>query len=93
MVVTVGLLAVAAHGKGLADRAAKAGAGLDLHLALVAGGGKGGRLWVVQMVQHHHAAVLGTAHAVELVVVALAEGQKLLHQSTTTSAKTIQGGR
>ena len=89
MVVTVGLLAVAAHVEVLAHRAAKAGAGLDLHLALVAGGGKGGRLWVVQMVQHHHAAVLGTAHAVKLVVVALAEGQELLHQSTAILAETI----
>ena len=86
MVVTVGLLAVAAHVEVLADGAAEAGARLNLHLALVAGGGKGGRLRVVQVVQHHHAAVLGAAHAVELVVVALAERQKLLRPSTQTSA-------
>ncbi len=78
VVVTVGLLAVAAHVEVLADRAAEPGARLDLHLALVAGGGEGGRLGVVQMVQDHHAAVLGAAHAVELVVVALAERQELL---------------
>ena len=82
VVVTIGLLAVAAHVEVLADRAAESGARLDLHLALVAGGSEGGRLGVVQMVQDHHAAVLGAAHAVELVVVALAERQELLRPDT-----------
>ena len=83
MVVTVGLLAVAAHVEVLADGAAEAGARLNLHLALVAGRRKGGRLGVVQVVQDHHAAVLGAAHAVELVVVALAEREELLHHTQT----------
>ena len=89
VVVAVGLLAVAAHVEVLADRAAEAGARLNLHLALVAGGGEGGRLRVVQVVQHHHAAVLGAAHAVELVVVALAERQELLRRSTQRSARQL----
>ena len=85
-----GLLAVAAHVEVLAHAAAESGARLDLDLTLVAGGRKGRRLRVVQVVQHHHAAVLGAAHAVELVVVALAERQELLHRTAAlASAKLI----
>ena len=58
--------------------AAVAPAGLNLPVALVAGAGKGGCLRVVQVVQHHHAAVLGPAQGVKLVVVPLAEREELL---------------
>ena len=57
-----------------ADRAAVAAAVIDLHVAHVAVGGDGGRVGVVQVVQHHHGAVLGPPHGVKLVVpVALAQ--------------------
>lgn len=60
-------------------RAAVASASLDLPVALVAGAGEGRGLRVVQVVEQHHAAVLGSAQGVKLVVVALAERQELLH--------------
>ena len=53
--------------------AAIAAASLDLPVALVAGAGEGWGLRVVQVVEHHHAAVLGPPQGVELVVVALAQ--------------------
>lgn len=59
-------VAVLAHVKVGADRAAHAGARLYLHVAEVAGGGEGRRLGVVQVVQHHHAAVLGAPQGVKL---------------------------
>ena len=46
---------------------------LNLSVALIAGAGKGGGLWVVQVVEKHHAAVLCPTQCVELVVIALAE--------------------
>lgn len=79
VLVADGVLAVGAHVKVLADRAAEALAGLNLHAAGVAGAGEGGRVRVVQVVQHHHAAVLRAPHAVKLVVVALAQRQERLH--------------
>ena len=62
----------------LALGAAVARAGLDFPLAVVAGARKGGGLRVVQVVQHHHAAVLGPPQGVKLVVVALAQRQERL---------------
>ena len=63
----------------LAHRAAVTAPRFDLVVAVVAGAGKGRRVWVVQVVQHHHAAVFGPPQGVELVVIALAERQELLH--------------
>ena len=67
-----------------AHRAAVALARLDLLLAVVAGAGEGGGIRVVQVVQHHHAAVLGPPQRVKLVVVALAQRQELLHRCPTS---------
>ena len=58
---------------------------LDLVVATIAGGGEGGGLRVVQVVQHHHAAVLGAPQRVELVVVALAQGQEGLRRGWPVS--------
>lgn len=87
VLVADGVLAVGAHVEVLAHGAAEPLAGLDLHAAGVAGAGEGGRVRVVQVVQHHHAAVLRAPHAVELVVVALAQRQERLrtHAPTRTS--------
>ena len=52
-----------------------------LSLAVVAGGGECWRLWVMQVIQHHHAAVLRAPDGVELIVIALAQGQEVLHTS------------
>ena len=70
---------VGAHG------AAVTRPGLDLAVAHVAGGGEGGRVGVVQVVQHHHAAVLGAPQRVKLVVVALAQRQERLQQHADES--------
>ena len=67
-VVTVGTQVIVG-----ALRASKAMPSLNLQLAGVAGAGKGRSVWVVQVVQHHGAAVLGTPDGVELVVVALTQ--------------------
>lgn len=77
-------LAGGAHVKVLADSAAEALAGLDLVAAVVAGAGEGRGVRVVQVVQHHHAAVLRAPHAVELVVVALAQRQERLRADQRT---------
>lgn len=53
---------------------------LNLEATVVAGAGKGGRIRVVQMVQHHSAAVLGSPDGVKLVVVALAQRQEGLQE-------------
>lgn len=39
----------------------------------IGGGGEGGDLRVVQVVQYHHAAVFGTPHGVKLIMITLAE--------------------
>ena len=65
-------LATGTHVKVLAHRAAEALAGFYLGTALVARGYKCRGIGIVQMVQHHHAAVLCAAHGVKLVMVALA---------------------
>ena len=86
VLVADGVLAVGAHVEVLADGAAEALAGLDLHAAGVAGAGEGGRVRIVQVVQHHHAAVLRAPHAVKLVVVALAQRQERLQTHAPTHA-------
>jgi hypothetical protein len=58
--------AVVAHIKVCAHGTAQPSARLDFHMAEVAGGGEGGGLGVVQVVQHHHAAVLGATQGVKL---------------------------
>ena len=65
-----------------ADGAAIALAWLDLALAIVASGHKGRLLRVVQVIDHHHAAVLGAPQTVKLIVVALAERQEGLQGDT-----------
>ena len=70
----------------LALGAAVARAGLNLPLAVVAGARKGGGLRIVQVVQHHHAAVLGPPQGVELVVVALAQRQERLQGTQVDAA-------
>lgn len=72
-VVTVGTQVVVG-----ALRASKAVPSLDLQLAGVAGAGKGGSVGVMQVVQHHGAAVLGAPDGVELVVVALTQRKESL---------------
>ena len=73
-------LAAGAHVEVRAHRAAEAAAGLDLRITLVAAAGERRRVRVVEVVQHHHAAVLGAPERVELVVVALAQRQEGLHE-------------
>ena len=58
---------------------------LNLHAAVVASAGKGGSIWVVQVVQHHCAAVLGPSDGVKLVVVALTQRQECLQAEQTVS--------
>ena len=70
--------------------AAVASAGLDLPIALIAGAGEGRGLRVVQVVEQHHATVLGSAKGVELVVVALAEGQELLHPTQQVRTQALR---
>lgn len=65
------VLAARADVKVGADGAPESGARLHLLPAHVARDGKRGCVWVVQVVQHHHAAVLGAPARVKLVVVAL----------------------
>ncbi len=76
--VAAGHAAGAAYVEVLAHGAAEALPRLDLHAARVAGAHERGRVRVVQVVQHHHAGVLGAPHRVELVVVALAQRQERL---------------
>ena len=79
-----------------AHRAPVAGAWLNLCIAVVAGGGEGFRLWVVQVIQHHHAAVLRAAQCVKLEVVALAQGQECLRMpggSETSPARPLPSMR
>lgn len=58
--------------------ASEAMSSLDLVTTGVAGAGKGWGIWVVQMIQHHGTAVLGSPDGVKLVVVALAQRQERL---------------
>jgi len=87
VLVAGGHAAVGAHVEVLAHGAAEALPGLDLHAALVARAHERGRVRVVQVVQHHHAAVLGAAHGVELVVVALAQRQEGLPRRAAPRAR------
>jgi hypothetical protein len=64
-------VAARAHVKVGAHGAAQARADLDLLAAHVAVAGKRWRVRIVQVIQHHHAAVLGTPQRVKLVVIAL----------------------
>ena len=59
---------------------------LNLQTTGVAGAGKGWSIWVVQMVQHHGTAVLGSPDGVKLVVVALAQRQERLQPYFAASA-------
>ena len=77
-VIDAALLARGTHVEVSALRAAIALPRLNFLAAVVAGAGEGGGLRVVQVVQHHHATVLGTSQAVELVVVALAQREECL---------------
>eukprot|EP00955_Chlamydomonas_euryale_P038010 350955-Chlamydomonas_euryale.AAC.2 len=72
------LLAAGADVKVTAHGASEAGAGLHLGGAYVAGKSKRGRVWVVQVVEYHHAAVLCAPHCVKLVVIALAKVEERL---------------
>ena len=56
--------------------ASEAMASLNLKPTAVACACKGRSIWVVQMVQHHSTAVLGSPDGVKLVVVALAQRQE-----------------
>jgi hypothetical protein len=49
---------------------------IDLNAAVGADGRELGRVGVVQVVEHHHGAVLGSTELVELIVVALAQGKE-----------------
>ena len=92
------VFAVDADVKVGADGATVALAWLDLALAVVARGHKGRLLRVVQVVDHHHAAVLGAPQTVKLIVVALAERQEglrgdrqhILQPLTTSNTTTIK---
>jgi len=66
--------------------ASEAVASLDLETTGIAGAGKGRGIWVVQMVQHHGTAVLGSPDGVKLVVVALAQRQERLQAYFAPSA-------
>mmetsp|Transcript_6309 Transcript_6309/g.17839 ORF Transcript_6309/g.17839 Transcript_6309/m.17839 type:complete len:621 (-) Transcript_6309:1810-3672(-) len=70
--------AVVAHVVVTAHAAPVAGARLDFARADVARAHKGGFVGVVQVVQHHHGAVLRAPQGVELVVVPLAQREELL---------------
>ena len=53
--------------------ASEAMASLNLQATTIASAGKGWSIWVMQMVQHHSTAVLGSPDGVKLVVVALTQ--------------------
>lgn len=74
----------------LACSASVAIARLDRCLASIARGSKGRCLWVVQVVEHHHAAMLCAANGVKLVVVALTERQKVLQATHALVQAMIQ---
>ena len=64
----------------------------NLHVAVVASAGEGRSIWVVQVVQHHGTAVLGSPDGVKLVVVALTKRQERLqiHRGCQEPAGTDQ---
>ena len=86
MCAPAGVLAVGAQVKVRALCASVAMPCLYLQATAVAGAGEGWGVWVVQVVQHHGAAVLGPSDGVKLVVIALTQGQKRLSQSGSSQA-------
>ena len=72
------VFAVSAQVKVCALRASVTMTSLNLQTTAVASASKGWCIWIVQVIQHHGAAVLGPPDGVKLVVVALAQRQECL---------------
>ena len=66
---------------------------LNLQTTAVASASKGWCIWVVQVIQHHGAAVLGPPDGVKLVVIALTQRQERLQprKSSFVITSTIYG--